>query len=160
MSVGRFHSQRLITSSVKTITKTFRQEADWEYHPKAERLWNSVLPSAGLVLIEDWQTHGLNPGLESKNPNGNVYGVSVTHQYHCLVRSVSCCITIGITDGFGILEHGPGCILWSSFSQPDLHRESEHCCRLLPSRTFQSKAYLPLHGLFAAGHYVQRRLDD
>jgi len=65
-------------------TKVFTPDDDWEWSPKTDELWNAVLPNAGLIAIENWQDYGLKPGLKTRVDNSLVYGVSVSHQFHCL----------------------------------------------------------------------------
>jgi hypothetical protein len=57
---------------------------DWEYSPQSNELWAGINPNSGLVLIEDPDQYGLGPGLQTSAKNAQVYGISVTHQYHCL----------------------------------------------------------------------------
>lgn len=55
--------------------------------PSSDALWDSNLPSGkGFVLLENASQYGLPPGLPSAGGNAtNTYGVTWTHEYHCLV---------------------------------------------------------------------------
>ncbi|CAF9926594.1 MAG: hypothetical protein GOMPHAMPRED_004182 [Gomphillus americanus] len=57
---------------------------DWEYGPNSVDLWNSVLGDKGFILINDWERYGLKEGLNSQVPGAKIYGISATHQFHCL----------------------------------------------------------------------------
>ena len=59
--------------------------------PSSDALWDANLPSGkGFVLLEDASQYGLPPGLPSAGGNATgVYGVTWTHEYHCLVSSAS-----------------------------------------------------------------------
>jgi hypothetical protein len=57
---------------------------DWEYSPQSHDLWAALVPNSGLVLIEKPDQYGLGPGLQTSAKNAQVYGITVTHQYHCL----------------------------------------------------------------------------
>lgn len=57
---------------------------DWEYSPQSHGLWAGLIPNSGLVLIENPDQYGLGPGLQTYAKNAQVYGIAVTHQYHCL----------------------------------------------------------------------------
>jgi hypothetical protein len=65
-------------------TTNFTRQMDWEYSPQSYDLWASLIPSSGLILIEDPDQYGLGPGLQTYAENAQVYGIAVTHQYHCL----------------------------------------------------------------------------
>ena len=58
---------------------------DFEFGETATELWDAILPNSGLVAVENPERYGLAPGLVTEKPNSMVYGVSVTHEYHCLV---------------------------------------------------------------------------
>ncbi|CAF9929509.1 MAG: hypothetical protein GOMPHAMPRED_005427 [Gomphillus americanus] len=58
---------------------------EWEYGPRSADLWNSVLGNKGFVLINDWKRYGLKDGIGSKVPGAGIYGISATHQFHCIV---------------------------------------------------------------------------
>ena len=48
--------------------------------------WQSTIPGfVGLMYINDSQRYGLPDGRFASDGTPNVYGVSWTHQYHCLV---------------------------------------------------------------------------
>ena len=52
--------------------------------PETDFLWNSVMPGKqGTIVIEDPEKYGLQGDRNGKG--ANVWGVSWTHQYHCLV---------------------------------------------------------------------------
>lgn len=59
--------------------------------PSSDALWDANLPSGkGFVLLEDAGQYGLPPGLPSAGGNATgVYGVTWTHEYHCLVSPAS-----------------------------------------------------------------------
>lgn len=59
--------------------------------PSSDALWDANLPSGkGFVLLEDAAQYGLPPGLPSAGGNATgVYGVTWTHEYHCLVSRAS-----------------------------------------------------------------------
>ena len=79
-------------ATVKTRPTVFYRQHDWEFTPQAIKLWNSVIKGSGLVAIKDPEQYGLKEGVATSAPDSMVYGVSFTHQYHCLVSL--CCIDL------------------------------------------------------------------
>ena len=82
--------------------------------------WQAAIPGfVGLMYINDSQHFGLPEGRYASDGTPNVYGVSWTHQYHCLVSQRSCLSGNGLTctlvehDAPGILEDG------AKLKQPD-----------------------------------------
>jgi hypothetical protein len=72
-------------SLVPTHPHEFTRQLDWEYGPLSQDLWDSLIPNSGLFLVEKPdQYKGLGTGLETAAEDAQVYGVAVTHQYHCL----------------------------------------------------------------------------
>ena len=62
--------------------------------PSSDALWDANLPSGkGFLLLKDASQYGLPPGLPSAGGNAtDVYGVTWTHEYHCLVSPGSSCL--------------------------------------------------------------------
>ena len=79
-----------------TQTLIFHQEPAYAApaSPSSDALWNANLPGGkGFVLLEDAGKYGLPPGLPSAGGNATgVYGVTWTHEYHCLVSPASSCL--------------------------------------------------------------------
>ena len=75
----------LTLRAVKTHSTKFQREFEWEFSPKSLELWSNAIPGSGLVAIKNPERYGLQKGLETSAPNSMVYGVQVTHEYHCLV---------------------------------------------------------------------------
>ena len=58
---------------------------DWEFGPDSADLWNSVLENKGFIIINDYERYGLKRGLSTQVPGAGIYGISATHQFHCVV---------------------------------------------------------------------------
>lgn len=71
-------------------SQVFSRMLDWEYGPGSDELWASLIPNSGLVMIKYPEQYNLEPGIETMEPDASVYGVAVTHQYHCLVGVLWC----------------------------------------------------------------------
>ncbi|MCJ1358910.1 MAG: hypothetical protein MMC33_008910 [Icmadophila ericetorum] len=67
-----------------THTEIFSRRLDWEYGPGSDDLWAGLIPNSGLVMIKYPEKYGLQTGIHTMEPNAAVYGVAITHQYHCL----------------------------------------------------------------------------
>ena len=76
----------LLTSPVPFHETIFNESRDWESSERAHDLWESVIPTSGLVLVENPRKYGLGLGVATSDPNAEVYSVVLTHQFHCLVR--------------------------------------------------------------------------
>ncbi|MCJ1329549.1 hypothetical protein MMC10_006229 [Thelotrema lepadinum] len=68
----------------KTDTITFGRRIEWEFSPQAEDLWNGAVSGSGLVAIKNPEQYGLVNGLNTSVASSRVYGITVTHEYHCL----------------------------------------------------------------------------
>jgi hypothetical protein len=78
---GHTHTNRIL---VPRHSRNFTRQVDWEYSSQSHDLWAGLIPNSGLVLIEDPNRYNLGPGLSTTAENAQVYGIAVTHQYHCL----------------------------------------------------------------------------
>lgn len=59
--------------------------------PEVDKAWASLLPTdRGMITIENPEHYHLPPGL-LESDRGFTYGLTWTHQYHCLVSS-QCCV--------------------------------------------------------------------
>ena len=65
---------------------TFASSDEWEFSPVAHDLWENLIDDSGMVTILNWEQFGLKPGLKTAVPGAGVYGVVVTHEFHCMVR--------------------------------------------------------------------------
>ena len=60
---------------------------EWEFSPVAHDLWENLIDDSGMVTIPNWKQFGLKPGLKTAVPWAGVYGVVVTHEFHCMVSA-------------------------------------------------------------------------
>lgn len=68
---------------------SFEEQSDWEFSPQAHDLWAGVIPNSGLIAIKNPERYNLKHGLETSAEASEVYGLQVTHEFHCLVRSAT-----------------------------------------------------------------------
>ncbi|MCJ1231662.1 hypothetical protein MMC12_008341 [Toensbergia leucococca] len=58
---------------------------EFEFGPGSYERWNEVIPGGtGFILIDQPRQYDLPPGLPTVVEDAEVYGVSVTHQFHCI----------------------------------------------------------------------------
>lgn len=58
--------------------------------PEVDEAWDSLLPTdRGMIAIENPEHYGLPAGLESSDGK-HTYGLTWTHQFHCLVSVIGC----------------------------------------------------------------------
>ena len=92
--------------TVPTQPVAWHREMNWEFGPDADDLWDTVLPGGGLILVDRPGQYDLPTGLETVVENAAVYGVSVTHQFHCIVSSIILTMILKYkTDLSVIIEH-------------------------------------------------------
>ncbi|KAI4197331.1 MAG: hypothetical protein LQ350_006000 [Teloschistes chrysophthalmus] len=73
------------SGKVPRATRFWHREHEWESGPRAERLWEQLVPGkTGLILIKDPAKYGLESGLETEVDNAGVYTLNGAHQSHCL----------------------------------------------------------------------------
>lgn len=63
---------------------SFEEQPDWEFSPQASDLWAGVIPTSGLIAIKYPERYSLKHGLETSAEASEVYGLQVTHEFHCL----------------------------------------------------------------------------
>ena len=72
------------TFVVPTLSETWKREMNWEFGPESEDLWASIFPGKGFILVDHPERYDLPSGLATSVIDAAVYGVSVTHQIHCI----------------------------------------------------------------------------
>lgn len=82
----------LMVSIVPMVLTSFKDEMTHASDADLSEMWDNFVPGVdGFIEVQNPEQYGLPQGMTTKLSNGvhNVYGLSWTHQFHCLVSSVA-----------------------------------------------------------------------
>lgn len=86
----------ILTSAVPLKPVLFDFSPTYESGPDSDALWDAVIPAGGLIAIKHPEQYNLKKGLPTIIPDAQIFGVSVTHQFHCLVGNSSLSLSLNL----------------------------------------------------------------